>query len=568
MFPNIPKRTIAIIQVWVSLLLVVLALVMSFLPIVKINTAGDFKDNLNEFLTEEGANIDLDEIPDEVSVTAPKLISSIFFFTDIASAVMNDNEPTESTDDGKYFDEQYYNSNNDYNSYNDNRYSSYAYDYNTGYNNDYNNSYNNDYTYGEVITDNEDKVGSSTNQDIVKILEDEANREDLITAFAFISVFSDDFNEESSSDDILSMIFNMMTSMISLMYILVMTLILPIILLVKAIITLVVALKNLKTPENATAKVSSKLTGLLSILFMIILFQCALPQISYGAGAIAMLIITITSIVLNAVAVRLPAYRKEDMMYANIVQGISLVGILGFLLFFFNLIKTGILTMFLKGPFFVFVRGFKDVLKSNPTAESSYTVDAILMILYVAFAIVAVSYIAQATRRFSLSAKGGAHLLAYPILALPVFILPTVIMSSQNLNVTIAGQDVITPSSSLILTDSQNTALTLVLVGIIVMLLAEIAYIVLPKILCKNMTKEERHLVLAGKAPDPNAPVETVADETVADENATAEEAPAEEAATTEEAPAEETAEEAAPAEEAAEEAAPAEEAAEDTQAE
>ncbi len=570
MFPKLPKRIIAIIQVWVSLLLVVLALIMSFMPIVNISITSNLKDDLNEFLSEEGANINMDTIPDEVSVTAPKLISSAIFFFDIASALMDDG-PDADFDNG-YNNGYNNNYNNGYNdSYNNgyNDYYSYtaydsAYDYSNGYNNG--NDYYTDGGYSSIATPESEK------EDISDILENEANRDDLLTAFAFASVFMDAVDEDSS-DDVISMVFTLLVTSMALLYLLVMTIVFPIVLIVLAIISLVVALTNLKTPEKAAPKLSSKLTGLLTMLFMVLLFQCAIPQISYGGGALGMLIVTIISIVLNSVAVRLPAYRKEDMKFANIVQGISLVGIVGFVLFFFNLIKTGILSMFLKGPFFTFINGYNDIQDTalGMDIESNYIIDVILMVLYVAFAVTAITYIAKVTRRFSLSAKNHSHLLAYPILALPVFVLPTVIMASKNLNMTVNGTDYIVPQSSLALTDDQSTALTLALVGIIVMLLAEVAYIVLPKVLCKDMTADDKLLVLSGKAPDPNAIVEAPADETVADENVT-EEAPADEAATgetTEEATTEEEAPvEEAPAEETPAEETPAEETTEETPAE
>lgn len=469
MFPNIPKKTTAMIQVWVSVLLIVLALVMSFMPIIKINTE-DLQDKVEDFIGDEGVDLDelnWDELPDEVEITAPKFISSVFFFIDFASEAMDG----EDEEVAEWFEEK---------------------------------------------------------------LEEKETQESLTTAFAIVSIFSDAFDSDVSSDAILPMIFTMMVSSISLLYVIVMILVLPIILLIKAIIALVQALVNLKHPEEATSKVGSKLTGLLSIMFMIMLFQCALPQVTYGWGAIALLSIITVSIVMNTIAVRLPAYRKQDFMYANLVQGISLVGIVGFLVFFFNLIKTGILSSFLKGPLLPFIQGFYNIPSE---AETDFMTDVILMIVYVVFAFIAINYISGATSRFSLSSKGGASFIAFPILSLPLFILPTIIKSSQNLNVIIEGETVI-EASSLYLSEEGETALTLVLVGIIIMFLAELAYLIVPKIVCKDMTKEDKELVRAGKAPDPAAIAAAPAEETPAD-------APVDEAAPTEETPAEE-----APAEE------------------
>ena len=534
MFPNIPKRTTALIQVWTSVALIILALIISFMPIIKINTSN---------LQESVENL----IDDAV-----------------------DNAVDEEFDKNEDHYENDYNSNDDY-GYNDNE-DDYITKYNYSSVNDLSDDELDDeyLTYGDyedtledskesVKDDVKDEIKEQANLDglglnelpteveitvpklisgaiflgdfmsemskedadivgwLDEALEDEKNQENLTTAIATLSLFTDSIDTKDSNA--LSMVFNIMIVLLSVLYIFALMFILPIFLFIIAIISLVHALKNKNTPEEATSKVASKLPGLLSLLFLLILFQCAIPQISYAWGAVVLLVITMISIIMNTVMVRLPAYRKEDMKYANIVQGISLVGIVGFLVFFFNFIKTGILSTFLKGPFFPFMQEFSDAVDkynklgvSKAEITSSYMTDGILMLFYIFFALVAVSYISGAASRFSLSSKKGGALIAFPILSLPLFIIPTVMKSSKNLNIIVEGETII-EESSLLLSDKSESALTLALVGIIIMLLAEIAYLVVPKILCKDMSKEDMKLVLTGNAPDPSAPAEASATE-------------------------------------------------------
>ena len=434
MFPNISKKKTAIIQVWVSLTLILLALIMSFMPIIKVNTEN-LKENIERFIDNNDVNldeIDWDVLPKEVEFTAPKLIQSSIFFADIISFTSENHDADE---------------------------------------------------LAEYV---KEKV------------EEETSKDALASAFAILSIFSDSANPEMNTSNPLPMIFRIMVSFFAFLYIILTILIIPIILIINAIIALAYAIANTKSPEKATPKVSSRLTGLLGVLFMILLFQCALPQVSFAWGAILMLIITAVSIIMNSVAIRLPAYRKEDMMYANIVQGTSLIGILGFLIFFFSLIKTGILTSFINGPFFSFVQEF-DAIEN--LYASDYLIDAILMLFYILFIFITIDYISKVTRRLSLSCKKESRLIVLPILALPVFIIPTIIKTKQDLNIVDNGE-VLFETSSLYLTDSGETALIFVLIGIIIMILAEIAYLVVPKILCKNMTSDEKLLVITGKMPE------------------------------------------------------------------
>ncbi|MBR2354707.1 MAG: hypothetical protein IKA76_09435 [Clostridia bacterium] len=508
MFPNIPKKTTATVQVWVSVALVILALILSFMPIIKLNTEK-VADTVNE-LFDEVEGLDLEELPDSVEVSAPTLISGISFFIDIGSELLS-GDP------------------------------------------------------------DEDK------------LEDAMETEDAKEAFALVAGLMTPFADVISGDadfESITAILGILVSSIALLYVVFMTLLFPIFLIVKALIALISALKHLKEPELATARTGAQLPGLLELCFTLLLFQCVLPGMEYGAGALGILIVSIISIVLNTVAVRLRAYRQQDMIYANIAQGVSLVGVIGFMVFFFNLIETGVLNSFLNGGFANFLVAIESSTKLASQSGSGYIVDGIMMVLYIVLAFSALSYITVCTKRLSLSTKKGEHHLARAIFMLPVFIIPTVIAGAENIRVQNKYTGKWTEASSLMLDSDQEAALTGVLVGLIIILLAEIALIVLRLVFCKNMTKDDRQLVLAGNAPDPNVQqayydpnaqgyydpnaqgyYDPNAQQGYYDPNAQQGYAPAAEAAPVEEAPVDAAPAEEAPAEEALAEDAPAEEA-------
>ena len=91
-------------------------------------------------------------------------------------------------------------------------------------------------------------------------------------------------------------------------------------------------------------------------------------------------------------------------------------------------------------------------------------------------------------------------------------------------------------ASFLQMSKEEETALTMVLVGIIIMIGAEIALIVLKKVLCKNMTEEDMRKVVTGEIlAVADAPAAAPVAETAPVEEAPAEapvEAPVEEETT------------------------------------
>jgi len=222
-------------------------------------------------------------------------------------------------------------------------------------------------------------------------------------------------------------------------------------------------------------------------------------------------------------------------MYINLVQGASVLGIIGFFVFFFNLLKTNIFSNFLNGSIFSYVGKSSDVQKVakdlgvSVSVPNDYMVDFILIVLFAMFALMSVSYLNASARRLSCTTKHGDNFLAQAIMLLPVFILPTVVKSMKHNYVFNSAEfkyEKAGAESFLKLSSSEETALVLVLVGIIIMLVAEIALIILKKVLCKDMTREEMKAVLGGEvgAEEAAPAVET---------------APAEEAAPVEEAAAE-----------------------------
>lgn len=359
--------------------------------------------------------------------------------------------------------------------------------------------------------------------------------------------------EADLSENIFMMILNIMVVLVCLIAVLSFTVIAPVIYVISALIALISALVHVKEPEAAGAKVSKQLTKLIKIPLLLMLFQCVLPTMTYSSGALTLLILSLVCVVFNLVLSRLHSYTEPQIKYANVLQGVSLVGVIGYLVFFFNVLKAGVFNTFLNGKLgSQLMNVMMAAIAKETVGSNAYIIDIVMIVLTLIFVLISVNYFRACLQRLSCSipvSKKGSKIkdiqLARAILMLPIYILPMVVAGSKHYfeDVTATGTG---DASLLVLSDASNAAMSGILVGIILILVAEIALIVLKTTLCRDVSAEDMGNVMRGIAID--EPV--LAEETVAAEEAPAEEAPAEEAPA-EEAPAEEAPVEEAPVEEA-----------------
>lgn len=390
----------------------------------------------------------------------------------------------------------------------------------------------------------------------------------------------DDVEDVASgiADNIFMLILKMMLILIALMVVLVMTVIIPIRACIGALIALISALVHVKEPDVASPKVVKRLPGLLSMPLTLILFSCLVGELGIGSGAMGVLIVCFISVLLAVVLSRLHSYTPAQMKYANVLQGVSLVGLVGYLVFFFNVIEVGAFNAFVNGKLAAHIRGIVFAEMGNldssipmegkvvsDAAATGYIIDVVMILVAVLFVLVSTGYLASCLRRLSLaiSVKQGKSsikdiILPRAILMLPIYILPTMVMGANNYFEDVSSD--VGTSSLLVLSEEQASAFSGVLAGIIIILVAEVAMIVLKAALCSDVSAEDKGLVMSGAAtaeiaaPIAEAPIEEApAEDVPAMAEAPAEDAPAEDAPV-EEAPVEEAPAEEAPSEESTEE--------------
>ena len=444
---NVPKRLTATVQIWTSVLLLIIATCLSLTPIITLHTA-DNVDQINEMIRKIDlpGGEKLDEIPETVDVSAIKIVKSIGVMSKVMKSVMNAAK---------------------------------------------------------------EKDADNLGDEIAEVFKTDEGKETLVIALSFATTVASNFNDENKSDSgLLANILSTIITVIALLALLVLTFVIPVMLLVTTLIALVTALLNLSAPEKVSANIARKLPAFISLPFSMMLFQCVVPGMSYGSGIVGICVVAILSAVLGLVISRLRTYEAPAFRYLNIVQGVSALGIVGFMVFFFNLLKTNVFTNFLHGKFATYVASVALVKKASASAvvNQSYLVDLALIMVYVVFALAAVSYLEKCVQRLACSVaankKGGFikdSCIVKAVLMLVIYILPTYVMGQKHYYTDPTSTAAEGEESFLVLNAEESSALKLVLVGIILMIVAEIALIVLKAVFCKGMNRSSISALVGGE---------------------------------------------------------------------
>ncbi len=454
---NVPKKIGASVQFWVSLALIVVALIMSFAPIITLET-GEIQQGIADLANKVLPGEKM-EIPEDgkIGVSAPKLISSVSTIVKVIS------------------------------------------------------------TSTAVANGNEDAAEKL--EEIEKYIETEDGKQDLLTAMALaatvVKTLGIGSDEMAGEQDIFSLVFNVLISIIAFIAVLVMTILIPIMVIIMAIKSIFIALRNIQTPENASAELGNKLSTVLSLPFTLMLFQCVIPGMSYGSGIVTICYMAIASTVLNFVVSRMREYPNEQFKYLNIIQLPAFVGIIGFLVFFFNITKSDVFTTFAHGKFAMYMTKAMAYTATKQDVNTSYIIDAVLILVYLVVMLSCVSYIESAARRFSCTIKrerpkgilglfytGKLHdnNIVKACFMLLAFIIPTYIKGQKHYYENPLVLEGAGDASFLELTADQESALTMALVGIIIMILAEVAVIVLKKVFCPNISTQDAEALMTGHA--------------------------------------------------------------------
>ena len=440
---KLPRKLVCAAQLWISVILIVLAMIFSLTaPIITLSTNKGFGDDIVNFVENE-LDLDLGEYEfkeDGLGITTPKLIGSVTMLIDLISAI-------------------------------------------------------------------DDPVAQA---ELQKEIATEDGKENLVTVAGLAVVFMNTFPfDDMPNDPTFDFIFDMSLTIIALLYVIVMAFVVPIILVIAAIAAVIKALRNIKTPEDASGTVASKLTPMLSMTLTVMLFQCVINEgvMEAGSGLTTIFTLAIISVAVNFIATRLREYPSAQFRYINIVQPVAILSIVGFLVFFFNVLNTDITTTFIK------------YFMPRAIVSEEYAV-LVMMGLYLLFVLGCVGYLDKAARRLSCAVKpeGPKGLvglfvkgkvsdnnIVHAVMNLLVYVLPTVVISMDWFKFR---------------TQENADAFGGVIVGAVIMLVAEIAAIVLRKVFCKNLSTRDAEDLLVGTAMTSEEKIEE-AKKTLAEAEAT-----------------------------------------------
>ncbi len=106
---------------------------------------------------------------------------------------------------------------------------------------------------------------------------------------------------------------------------------------VKALVSFILKLAN---PGEGYSKVVDSFGSVFIMFPTLWLLKILVPQITFGASVTTIVILIIVALAANLVASRLKGYTEAQFKYINILQGASLVGVIGYFIFMLNIDKT------------------------------------------------------------------------------------------------------------------------------------------------------------------------------------------------------------------------------------
>lgn len=462
--PNVSTKITAPILVWVSVILTAACLAFSFMPLMCLDTsiAGE---SIEELFVELEI-VDEVEIPEKVEISAVKIINAVSVFGKVIKVASQQvNSMAENPN----------------------------------------------------MTPEQQKKADEAEEELRQTLLSDKGKESILVATSIITTISNS-TELGDNAGIISIIVNCLIAIFAIFYSLTLMFLIPIKLIIMMIKALIISLKNVKTPELAQGDVSGQLPKLLSIPLSLMIIQTFLPGMTYGWGVMAIVITIITAVLFSTVVSRLHTYEEKHLNYINIIQGVSVVSIVGYCVFFINILNTNVLSRFLKGKLSDTLISLANVAEINMNIKNPedkiatnnlYLIDVVLILIFFSLLLSSISYIANAVKRLSCSierkkayGKLADSAIVQSVILIAIYIIPKYIMGAKHYFNDITSTESVGDASFLVLEANEEKALTAAFVGLIIMLVSEIAILVLKGVFCKGMTTEESGNILSGNAQE------------------------------------------------------------------
>lgn len=308
---------------------------------------------------------------------------------------------------------------------------------------------------------------------------------------------------------------------------LIMTFTVPITAVISAIRAIFGLLFNTKDMGNAFHKISRAFYSIIGIFPMVLLVMLVVPDVQLGGAIYGILTCCAIGLVINLIASRLKKYEGEDVRYVNLLQITCGASLVGYLLFFFNVMKSNVIESAYATLTKSTVDGAVDAIKG----QGFDFLPILLTVLLIASVFAVVDFLPRIVTRLSCMSKNHSDVYMKPAIVNLLFVILPFVMMGMDMGFEIG--------------DEFMGAFIISCVGVVMMSVAEFVIAIVPKSLCPSVTAVRRQEIVTG-AYSPEAPAAeeapTPAAAPAAEAAPVAEEAPAAEAApVAEEAPVEET---------------------------
>lgn len=309
--------------------------------------------------------------------------------------------------------------------------------------------------------------------------EDLQNMVDLVVfAFALVSRFGDIMEIDDIEELDSKTVINAIVFIICVVYLIVFTLILVLTLVFASIGALFSFLISGKKTGKASARISKSIHRIIKLFPGLIFIQLFTTEIEYGSAITGILWLCVAALAIGVLVSRLKKYDGPDFKYLNILQGVSAVSVAGLVMFVLNLLETDII---LEALYQVFTVEFIENLVDG-NVEIIPLVFLLLLIISVSIALKSIPRVV--TRFACMSKSKSAVHIAKAVMSLLVVIVPFVMMNYDKVGFS--------------LSDDQYTCFILASVGVVIMLVAEIALAVLTDNFCDDCTEDNQMKIVTG----------------------------------------------------------------------
>lgn len=355
--------------------------------------------------------------------------------------------------------------------------------------------------YGKVIKRNISYT-SELAAEIDEWISTESGMKDIIIVSALSEIMGEMGKRAGGNESGLSIIFNIVFAFLSFICVLIMTLVLPLILLIKMISAIISAISHRTEPEKISGKLGSSLTSFVTAVLLYAALQCLCGAFTFGFGMVVIIGLAVASAVINGLAARQIELESGKITYLNAVQGASLLSVVGFMIFFFNIISAGALVAFGSGGFSKYTTHVSSIESNDPSAtvHGEYMIDGIMMLVYVLLVAVSVYYLERAVRRLSLGGARSEHNIPLAAVALISCVIPLIISGMMHFYENPESAATVGDGSFLPRESFGFGSMIAALIGASLMLLGDVGSVVLVRAFAGSVSSEDRKYLLSGKA--------------------------------------------------------------------